>query len=208
VVYVPGAEATWTHDSSSISLREIVMAHLGKSGRAVMLPIYWGTYERGGGNGIPEGSAFVEWYARFVKDLSRAVDYLETREDLDAANVAYYGASMGAEFAISALAVERRFKVAITDAGGFNPWDQEWAHFEVDCATRVDIPILMVNGRYDWIYPYETSQKPLFEAWATPDEHKKHLVFDWGHAWGEGAQRATGEILDWLDKYQGQVRLQ
>jgi hypothetical protein len=43
-------------------------------------------------------------------------------------------------------------------------------------APRVRIPVLMLNGDQDFIFPLQTSQRPLFEALGTPSADKKHAV--------------------------------
>jgi hypothetical protein len=51
---------------------------------------------------------------------------------------------------------------------------------------------------------YETSQRPFLEILGTPDEHKKHVLFDGGHF--APRHEVMKEILDWLDRYLGPVR--
>ena len=43
-------------------------------------------------------------------------------------------------------------------------------------APRVHIPVLMLNGRDDFIFPVETNQKPLFRAFGTKAPDKKHVL--------------------------------
>jgi pimeloyl-ACP methyl ester carboxylesterase len=38
----------------------------------------------------------------------------------------------------------------------------------VNYTPRIDIPVLTINGRFDHIYPYEPSQRRLFELLGTP----------------------------------------
>ena len=49
-----------------------------------------------------------------AKDLSRSIDYLETRQDIDSHKLAYYGLSRGAGDAIVTVAIEnRRLKTSL-----------------------------------------------------------------------------------------------
>src|SRR5260370_39772639 len=95
------------------------------------------------------------------------------------------------------LAVERRFKAAILNSGGF-----QYRHDlpEVDAfnfAPRVKTPVLMLNGRYDTSFPLELSQRPMFRALGTPAADKKHGIFESGH--GDFPHRdEIREYLDWL----------
>jgi eukaryotic-like serine/threonine-protein kinase len=63
--------------------------------------------------------------------------------------------------------------------------------------------VLMVNGRYDFMEPYETSQLPLFRLLGSPARDKKLVVFDSGHVapWPD----VVRETLDWLDLQLGPV---
>ena len=62
----------------------------------------------------------------------------------------------------------------------------------------------MLNGRYDFFFPYETSQKPMFELLGTPSEHKRQVVYETGHS--VPRKELVKESLDWLDRYLGPVR--
>ena len=56
-----------------------------KSGRAVIYPVYKGTFERINGQSPPNRShQHTERLIMWVKDFSRTIDYLETRKDIDA----------------------------------------------------------------------------------------------------------------------------
>ena len=62
----------------------------------------------------------------------------------------------------------------------------------------------MLNGRYDFSVPAETHQKPLFDLLATPDENKRHVLFDTGH-WPFPMGELIRENLAWLDHHLGPV---
>jgi pimeloyl-ACP methyl ester carboxylesterase len=71
-------------------------------------------------------------------------------------------------------------------------------------APRVRVPTLMVAGRSDFLTPVESAQVPLFRLLGTPAEHKRHALFDGGHAPGR-LPDVIREILDWFDRYLGPV---
>ena len=52
--------------------------------------------------------------------------------------------------------------------------------------------------------PVEAAQKPLFKLLGVADEHKRHRLFDGGHAPGQ-LPDVIREILDWFDHYLGPV---
>jgi pimeloyl-ACP methyl ester carboxylesterase len=62
-------------------------------------------------------------------------------------------------------------------------------------------PVLMVNGRYDFFFPVEETQVPMFKHLGTPGKDKRHLVLEAGHVPPNDV--LTKEVLDWLDRYFG-----
>jgi dienelactone hydrolase len=87
-----------------------------KSGRAVLWPIYKGTYERQDGmqTYFPNTSIrYRDWVIQWAKDLGRSIDYLETRSEVDRNKLAFYGFSWGACMGAILPAVENRFKVSM-----------------------------------------------------------------------------------------------
>ena len=91
-------------------------------------------------------------------------------------------------------------------AGGFNAQAPRPEVSETHYASRVRVPVLMLGGSHDVVFPLETSQKLMFSLLGTPDEHKKHVVFDTGHAVLRLHRgRAFKEMLDWLDRFLGPI---
>jgi dipeptidyl aminopeptidase/acylaminoacyl peptidase len=74
-------------------------------------------------------------------------------------------------------------------------------------APRVKVPVLMLNGRDDFMFPVDISQIPLFNALGTPGKDKRHLLFDGGHFNLQTRMDLIGEILRWLDRYLGPVNI-
>jgi pimeloyl-ACP methyl ester carboxylesterase len=71
---------------------------------------------------------------------------------------------------------------------------------------RVEIPVLMLNGREDFLNPLETSERPLFELLGTPEKDKKHVLFEGGHVNLLTQPELMKQVLDWVDKYLGPER--
>jgi formylglycine-generating enzyme required for sulfatase activity/dienelactone hydrolase len=205
LVYFPGAWALFLR-SSSEDLTSIV-DFVPRSGRALIIPVYKSTYERGDGlrSYVPVPTAFYREHAvDWSKDLGRTIDYLETRKDLRLEKLTYIGLSWGATVAPIMISIESRIKNAVLVGGGL---EFGKALPEVDAlnfAPHVKVPVLMVNGRYDNLFPIETSQKPMFTLLGTPSRDKRHVVFEAGHVPPSDLMRK--DILDWLDRYQGAVR--
>ena len=205
VVYYPGGNGYWLDEFDS-SIFEYVWNFLPKTGRAVVYPVYRGMFERN--DGMKDGGAPAARRDRTImqaKDLARTLDYLGTRNDIDSSKLAYSGFSAGAATGPILLAIQPRFQAAILTSGGF--WFRHPLP-EIDCinfVTRVKIPILMINGRWDTVFPGDTSQQPFFQLLGAPSKQKKHVVFEAGH--GDLPRREyIRETLDWLDKYLGPVK--
>jgi hypothetical protein len=69
-----------------------------KSGRALIYPIFDGTYERTAHRVAPGAFGDLDMVTRESKEVGRSVDYLETRSDIDKTKIAYLGVSMGTAY--------------------------------------------------------------------------------------------------------------
>lgn len=172
-----------------------------------MLPVYKGTYERGGGIVPPyhvgDGTRmFTEYLGQLVRDFSRSIDYLETREDIDSKKIAFYGVSWGAWLGSIIPAVEDRVIASVLVSGGLKGFGRPESN-EINYVTRIKTPTLMLNGKYDVNFPIETSAKPMFDLLGTPAEHKQLLVFEASHL--PPKKETVKESLSWLDRYLGKV---
>jgi formylglycine-generating enzyme required for sulfatase activity/dienelactone hydrolase len=213
IIYMGGAGSFSQRPSTTEALIESWshMEYLIRGGRAVLFPLWKGSYERGDGYS-PLGSgaaAFREKTIQWVKELRQSIDYLETRADIDADKVGFQGTSFGALMAPILLALEPRLKTGILLQGGFlaiqaasTPLPPEID--AVNYAPRVRVPVLMMNGRYDAIFPYETSQLPLLRALGTPDSEKRHLTFESAHSSYGWTTELYREGLGWLDEIFGE----
>jgi eukaryotic-like serine/threonine-protein kinase len=205
VVYFPGAYAV--QERSSKTLHMFALNLIIKSGRAVIYPIYKGTYERGDALNSDYQNASTLYRDHVIywsKDLGRTIDYVETRPDLDRTKIAFYGLSWGAVEAPVLTAVEDRIKVDVLVAGGLEFTDTLPEVEPVNFAPRFRKPVLMVNGRYDHIFPPDVSQKPLFRLFGAPEKDKRYVEYESGHV--PPNDLMMKEILDWMDRYLGPVR--
>jgi pimeloyl-ACP methyl ester carboxylesterase len=203
VIYFPGGNALYQPEFSRNFLWEPWDA-IPKSGRALISPIYSGTFERGGGkSGRTEKKSSVQWFYERLNDLRRSIDYLETRPDLDTENIAFLGVCWGGAIGPVLAAYEERIKALVLVSGCIRmPVSDPKPKGLVQ--PLVTIPVLMLNGKYDYVFPLKTHQKPLFDLLGTPPEHKRHVIYDCGHLPLPRAPMLK-EIFAWLDKYQGPV---
>ena len=210
VIYFPGSASLFKETSEGIDEYyeyPLFLSFLVKTGRAVAYPVYKGTFERRDDRllAIHLGAnthQYTEFLTQLVKDFRRTVDYLETRPDIDAGRLAYYGMSWGAIMGAIIPAVETRLKTAVILAGGIYEAGLPEAN-PINYVPRITMPYLMMVGRYDTILDHESSAKPLFELIGTPDDHKVLKVYETDHIPPKSDYIA--ETLAWLDLYLGPV---
>jgi hypothetical protein len=177
-----------------------------QSGRAVMYPIYEDLYERRVKFSMPGASQIIQLTTDWYKDASRSLDYPATRQDIDNGRLAYLGVSMGsADGLIITTLMQDRLKTAIFLDGGYFLDPPPPGGDQADFAPRMKMPVLMVNGRYDYTFSVEAAQNPMFRMLGTPEADKKHVLLETPHDVTEDRPRLTKEVLDWLDKYLGRV---
>ncbi len=203
LVYHPGSDAGVLRSSETLGMTRVFFEFAVRSGRAVIFPIYKGTYERHvDGNG-PNAVRDVSIQA--VKDAARSVDYLETRPDIDHTRIAYYGLSWGANRGPRMCGIESRFKTCVLLAGGFAESPLPPEVDDINFAPRAHMPLLELNGRYDFDQSTEHQAKPMFHFWGAPEKDKRMVIYEAGHIPAD-LRDVIREILDWLDKYLGPVK--
>jgi hypothetical protein len=99
------------------------------------------------------------------------------------------------------MAVEDRIEIGILSSGGLRATHVMPEVDPMNFAPHVRKPILMVNGRHDFLFPLETAQVPFFDLLGSPAKDKRHAVLESGHVPPE--YLVTKEVLDWLDRYLG-----
>jgi dienelactone hydrolase/tRNA A-37 threonylcarbamoyl transferase component Bud32 len=206
VIFFPGSGAISTRSIDGLRDFSYVEGAL-KAGRAVIYPVYKGTYERGG-----EGydylkitdRAYRDWVIKLSQDFGRSLDYLQSRPDIQREKIGLIGLSWGAIMGSMLPALEPRIKVAILALGGMSRTERLPEIDPANFAPRVTVPTLMLNGRFDFRFPHETSQKPLLHLLGTPPEQKRHVLFDTGH--GLTAAQIAPEVIGWLDRHLGPVK--
>lgn len=67
----------------------------------------------------------------------------------------------------------------------------------------VTLPVLMLNGKYDFLFPLELSQRPYFQTLGTPADKKKYIAYEGGH--DVPRTELSTQTLAWLDTYLGPV---
>ncbi|MFB0520494.1 MAG: hypothetical protein ACETWD_03575 [Desulfatiglandales bacterium] len=100
MIYVPSSASVAQRSSRDLDTYlefEHFLSPLVKSGRAMLYPVYKGTFERGSNEllAIHAGAythQFTEFFVKVAKNFRRCIDYLQQeRPDIDGQRLAYCG---------------------------------------------------------------------------------------------------------------------
>ena len=128
VIYFPGSASAFKESSKDIENYyefPLFLSFIVRNGRAVLYPVYKGTFERrvslpGGDPSKPDDShLFRDYQIQLVKDFRRSVDYLESRPDIASKKLAYYGMSWGGWLGAIIPAIEDRLQTSVLVGSGF-----------------------------------------------------------------------------------------
>ena len=134
-----------------------------RSGRALLYPIYKSTHERGDviANDYPSTTAV--WRDHMV---------MWSKDSAGRSTTCRAGPTSTGTSATSASAGEPAWRrcswrsnpgqIALLVVGGFYLQPALPEADPVNFAPRVTMPVLMLNGRFDFFFPTETSQEPMF----------------------------------------------
>jgi formylglycine-generating enzyme required for sulfatase activity/tRNA A-37 threonylcarbamoyl transferase component Bud32/dienelactone hydrolase len=206
VVFFPGSLPLRVRSSERL-VNEELFDFLVQDGRAVIYPVYRGTYERDDGTRFSDpdpSNRYKEHVIQWQREVSRTVDYLASRGDIDTTRIAYLGFSWGGRLGGVMLAIEQRFKAAVLVVAGLNFRSAQPEVDDINYMPHVRAPVLMLNGRHDNTFPLETAVKPMYDLLGTPPDQKRNVVAEGVHY----VPRTVfmGETLAWLDRYLGTVR--
>ncbi len=186
---------------------EMQIAPFIKAGRAVWAVVFKGFKERE----YPVGYARPNWQTvkrreevvNNATDLSRGLDYLATRTDVELSRLAYYGFSQGAQEGLIYAAVEKRFRAVVLVASHITPNSVRWIAeaSPPKFAAHIQVPKLLLNGRYDEVNPLKTHIEPLFKF--LPEPKRLHL-YDAGHS--PPLEIIVPVVNAWLDETMGAVK--
>lgn len=145
-----------------------------------------------------ERSGMVNW----ITDLRRGVDYLETRDDLNFQKLGFLGISNGANVGLVLTAIEIRYKTLVFESAGLeNDFRTRIPDTSpIKFASQIKTQKLVINGRYDETFPYNTDAKPLFKLLREP---KKIVIYDGGHI--PTVEFFAPTVNAWLDETLGGV---
>ena len=209
IVTFPGIGPFLSNTPTSRVPSQVMLAnrdYVIKSGRIVVVPVWKGAGERFDGFITLTGDRYLQTFRQRMREwrqeLGQLLDYLSTRPDVQPGGFAYWGNSFGSSTMLPLLATEPRFKAAVLLLAGFTYRDMLPEVGAVNFAPRITQPVLMLEGRYDHLFPVELSQEPLFNLLGTPAGQKRMVLFDAGHG-GLPRGQVINESLAWLDRHLG-----
>jgi dienelactone hydrolase len=214
VLIFPGSNVMFAPSSAGEGLSLYLVDFVIKSGRAVLYPIYEDTYERRRPPDAPPRT-LIQNRDRLIHwsiEVERSIDYLKSRTDIDGTRLAFIGFSLGSGPALRMSAYAPRVKAVIIVSGGLGSpaglccWTPPPEVDTLNFAPRLRIPTLMVNGLYDYTFPLEASQKPLFALLGVPERDKRHVKLEFAHTPSPRDTELMRAVLDWLDRYLGPVK--
>jgi dienelactone hydrolase len=202
VIYWPGDDPLYADALEDVTIGGMFDFFM-KSGRAFVWPIVYGTYGRR--SFVPHNAQTRILRGTYqLIDFQIACDYLESREDVDMEKLAYFGISWGGFVAPYVLAIEQRVKAGILAAFGVLSDGQNPEYDQITYLSRVRIPMLMMNGKYDFDFTLET-QQAFYDFLGTPEKDKHWLLYE--HVHGAPKPDLINESLSFLDTYFGPVNL-
>ena len=175
-----------------------------KSGRALLLPVLKGQYQRRYADPPAGLNAFRDRLIVESKEFRRSIDYLVSRKDVDRERLGVLGISRGGLLPVLAID-ERRLKAAVLISVGLAPGRLLPESDPFNFLPRFTVPTVMVCGRSDFIFPVEASQRPMFRLLGTPAKDKRLFNWDGGHM-PSSLQVPIREALGWFDRYLGPVK--
>jgi hypothetical protein len=153
--------------------------------------------------------------AKMLFDAQRAVDVLESLDEVDSGRIGALGHSLGAKEAFYLGAFDDRVKVIVSNEGGvginFSNWDAVWylgkeihdfghQHHEV-LSLIAPKPFLLIGGDSadgEISRPYIDAVKPVYELYGKKNEMIELYNHGTGHSVHPIAEKKTYE---WMNNY-------
>ncbi len=205
---MPGGDIFYTRSASEYA-EWLLAAHI-KAGRAVMSMAPRGGVERTRTPDYvsPKGHTveYRERLVRWVTEYRLGLDYLATRGDIDMDKIAHLGFSWGSfSVGLPLTAVEDRYRSIIFIGGGVSPGMRSILPEAnpVNFVPRIRAPKLVLHGRYDEVFPFETRALPLYNLLREP---KRLEAVDGGHM--PPLEIRVPIINSWLDETMGPVKFE
>lgn len=181
------------------------------------------------GPGQGETSLRMKIRPDYERVIGAAIDYLETRGDVDASKVGLLGSSLGGYYAPRAAAFEHRVRACVGNCGPYD-WSEcfdglpqvtreAYQHYSgansmdearelsksmtlAGAAERITCPLLILHGKQDPLIPWQQGQRIADEACGP----KAFVLFEEGiHSLSNIPYKSTPLSADWLAEQLGGV---
>ncbi len=178
-------------------------------------------------DGPGQGEMEFEYAMRYDYEVpvKYAIDYLESRSDVDAKRVGLMGVSLGGYYAPRAAAFEPRLKAAIANCGGYNfagHFDRLPGHTraafihrlkaanEADALKKlaafnlqgvmeqVNCPLLVIMGRLDRLVPPADAERMVDEVSETSAGAELWMFEDGNHVCNNIPYKYRPQQADWM----------
>ncbi len=174
------------------------------------------------GPGQGEASSWSTARPDYEVAVTAAVDWIESRPDLDGTRIGLFGSSLGGYYAPRAAAFEPRIKATVTNCGPYD-WGECWdglpvvtreafthysgardaeharelaSAFSLDGVLRhLDRPVLVVHGSKDPLIPWQQGRRIAEEA---AGDSTFHLVEGGNHGINNLPYRWIPMAQDWM----------
>ncbi len=158
-----------------------------------------------------------------IEDAHAALDYLQSRPNVDAGRIVVWAQSIGGAIGV-VLAAERREDIrGIVVEGAFSsyrdivryhvlrhplllvlawwyPFFVDRTHDPIDCVDRIaPTPVLFIHGKADRVVPHGMSQE-LYEKANQPKDLWLVEGADHYEIWEDGPEMAQARLLEFLDR--------
>jgi eukaryotic-like serine/threonine-protein kinase len=203
---VPGGDVESGLRSLPASIEDRLAPFI-KSGRAVFAVVLKGYIERLRPEGYERPDTNVAEYGELIvnriTDERKGLDYLVSRDDVDARRIAFYGPSSGARIGLILAAVEDRYASVLLVGAGVLAGDMQTIADAnpINFAPHIRASKLMLHGRYDEDAPLKTRGEPLFKLLREP---KRIVLYDGGHI--PPFEFFVTTTNTWLDETLGPVK--
>ncbi len=176
-----------------------------KNGYAVVFPVFTGTLEKQSTirtSNQNQSVAYRSFAIDLINEVRRCLDYLDSRNDIDHNGYGFLGFSWGGAMAPIVLTIEDRFKVATLLTAGLRMQSALEEVDPVNFLPHTKTPTLIINGKFDAVFPYAYSQKYFYDFLGTPTLDKKLILLDCGHLPTRSV--VIKETLPWFENYLNQ----
>ena len=205
IIYFPGLDNLMGTNSAEEALESIwdVLGFIvSECGCKLVAPSFSGVYERFDYGAVPPKEVYrqvrMDRIRKWVQETHQVINYLNETDKAGKNQIAFLGVSYGAINTMPILALTEQLKGAILMSGNLpNFYESSFAD-AMNYLPRIDMPVLMLNGKYDTIVSSEEALlEKRMEFLGTPDKDKTQIIYEAGHVQFP-KHLFEKDVADWL----------